>query len=332
MARPLRPALLLALAACSSGGSSATSTTGHAGGSSATTGSGGAVSTGTAGTGGTTGSTSSSAPDPDAPRPSAGCGKAFAGGFRQVQTTVAGAARAYFVAAPDNLPPSVPQKLVFVWHGCYGNVSGVRQFLNVEDAARKAGDQAIFVYPQSGTGGADTNEDCFATDDEQAYFQQVLGEVLGAACVDRNQVFSTGYSSGGIVSEVIAPVEGGLPSGQSACPGKVDALVIHNPKDEQIGWAQAATQTSHSWSDGRGAVPLRFFHDNDGCTAPPFDPADAALGRVDYTCGPSGDGVHPFRVSRWLHDYAAPWATDTPNHWFPPEAPGQIWAFFAATP
>jgi poly(3-hydroxybutyrate) depolymerase len=268
------------------------------------------------------------------------------GGFfqRQTATPVAGKARAYWVAAPDAPAASAPQKLVFVWHGCGGSVANIRQWLNVEDAARQAGDQALFVYAQIETAGdPSAGEGCFDSNDDQAYFQQVLGEVEAAYCVDQKKVFSTGYSSGGIMSDLLGcfhadvvraviPVEGGMPSAQAACPGKVDALVIHSPLDEQIGWDQPATQTSHSWTDGRGAVALGFFLQNDGCTAPPFDPGDTSLGRTDFTCAASADGVHPYRVSRWLHDYQVSWATDTPHHWFPPEAPGEVWKFIAATP
>jgi poly(3-hydroxybutyrate) depolymerase len=347
-----------AIPAC--GGSPASSGSGASSGAGAAAGSGGAGASGPGGAGGSTGgsggattassggatTSSSTTPDPDAPDPSAGCGKAPKPGFYQVSTSqpVKGNNRAYWVAAPDGLDPSKPQKAVFVWHGCGGNVTDIRKWLNVEDAARKAGDQAIFVYAQIGTSSdPSAGEGCFDSDADQLYFVQALSDVEASFCIDRKKVFSTGYSSGGIMSDLIGcfhsdlvravvPVEGGLPSGQPSCPGKVDAFVIHSPLDEQIGWNTGANQTPHSWTDGRGAVPLGFFYKNDGCSAPPFDPSDTTIGRTDFTCATSADGAHPYRVSRWLHDYKVPWATDTLHHWFPPEAPATIWDFLAATP
>lgn len=306
--------------------------------------SGGAGTGGVAPDGGSGGGVPDGGPDPDAPQPSAGCGNTPVTGFYQGTTMVQGKPRAYWVAAPAGLSAAAPVKLVFVWHGCGGSADGIRKSLTVEDAARAAGDDAVFVYPSIGT-SADpaAGEGCFDTDNGQAYFLQVLADVESAYCIDEKKVFSTGYSSGGIVSDILGcfhadvvraviPVEGGLPSGQAQCPGKVDAFVIHSPYDEQIGWNTGATQTSHSWTDGRGEVPLGFYYANDGCTAPALDPNDATIGRTDFTCATSGDGVHPYRVTRWLHDYAVPWSTDTPHHWFPPDAPGKIWDFIAATP
>jgi polyhydroxybutyrate depolymerase len=330
------------------GAASGTGTTGSGaagGGGGSTGGAGGSTGVSAGGSGGSTGTTTGT-PDPNAPKPSAGCGKPATTGFFQASTSmpVKGAARAYWVAAPDGLPDSTPQKVVFVWHGCGGSPADVRKWLNVEDAARKAGDQAVFVYAQIGTSSdPGAGEGCFDGDGDQLYFLQALADVEATFCIDENKVFSTGYSSGGILSELIgcfhsdvvraiAPVEGGLPSGQASCPGKLDAFVIHSPFDEQIGWNTPAMQTPHSWADGRGAVPLGFFYANDGCSAPPFDPGDTTIGQTDFTCATSPDGVHPYRVSRWLHDYKVPWATDTPHHWFPPEAPAAIWQFIAATP
>jgi hypothetical protein len=116
---------------------------------------------------------------------------------------------------------------------------------------------------------------------------------------------------------------------QSQCPGKVDALVIHDPLDEQVGYNAASKQ---GWTDGRGALALQFFYANDGCTAPAFDPNDTTVGRVDFTCAPGPDGVHPWRVSRWIHNYMVTWQASDPHHWFPPETPGEVWKFIAATP
>jgi poly(3-hydroxybutyrate) depolymerase len=272
--------------------------------------------------------------------PSAGCGKTQVVGDMMRRSTANG--RTYYLHVPAGVSSTAQQKLIFVWHGCNTSVSDIRGSygMNLEVPANQAGDKAIFVYPQA-AGAPDAPaqpESCF--DGDLTSFDQMLSDIKNAYCLDTHKVFSTGYSSGGIVSEFlgcqrssvirgIAPVEGGRgASDTSACPGKVDALIIHNPLDEQIGWNAPATY-SGGWKDGRGFIPLQQFYSNDGCYAPALSGSDTAIQKTVFTC------PAPYRVTRILHNsYYAP--SPIGHHVVPhgpspiPDATYEVWNFFNA--
>ncbi len=272
---------------------------------------------------------------PPPPSGTAGCNTPAVTGDLLFRRTSTG--RSYFLHVPAGLTNTTPQKLVFVWHNCNGSVAFMRSQngLNLEQKAAAANDKALFVYPLVGSSSdPNVNEGCFQGAGDLPFFDQLLSEIGQSYCIDTRKVFSTGYSSGGIMSDflgcrrsgavrAIAPVEGGLTSADvGQCPGKVDALVIHNPKDEQIGW-----NTAGIWTDGRGFLPLQSFYNNAGCTSPALSGNDTTIQKTVFSC------PAPYRVWRILHNsYYAP--STIPNHTIPhgpspiPDAPTEIWNFF----
>ena len=70
---------------------------------------------------------------PKSTGPTAGCGKAPVTGDLMHRVTANG--RGYYLHVPAGLTNTTPQKLIFVWHGCYTSVSDIRgQYgMNLED-------------------------------------------------------------------------------------------------------------------------------------------------------------------------------------------------------
>jgi polyhydroxybutyrate depolymerase len=285
---------------------------------------------------------------------SPGCSVApVAGDLLQRTFTAGGASRDAWVHVSSSVAKGVPQKVIFAWHGCNMSVDSYRSAFTIEASIT---DSTIVVYPQITTGASSTGssggETCFDETRDTTYFRAALTDIESAYCIDEHKVFVTGYSSGAIMSDwlgcvasdvvrAIAPAEGALDETQpaSACPGKVDAFIIHSPDDEQIGWDQpdqATTTNPGAYTTGDGYIPFSYFYANDGCTSPALDPHNASIVTTptQYTCALSADGVHARRLWLLLDDYEVPpsYGSNTPHHWWPPTAPDQIWQFFAATP
>lgn len=278
------------------------------------------------------------------------------------------AKRAYYLLLNNANAATKPQIVTFVWHGCGMSVDDIRSTLHLEGPA--TGEDAVFVYPiaQPFTCGGDKDcvdggacnggtcayfpdhtmpenaggvgfKGCFQEARGLGLFEAVVSELAKAYVVDESQVFSTGYSSGGIMSDylgcksttvkAIASIEGNLGAATGACPNAIDAFVIHHPKDMVVPWAT-------------GVAAVTQLAKNDGCTSP--DPASftgTVEPPVDFVCAGGR------RLRFWGHTYYDWWANPNPSyHWFPDnkscgtnagvpcvvgDAASRIWKFFRKT-
>ena len=211
-----------------------------------------APSCGQAGTGGQGGSGDAAA----------GCGKAgAASGLQTGQTiTVAGQTRTYVLSVPTGYTGTTPLALVLVWHGANLNGSLARTLFNLESKSNGA---AIFVYPDGlAAGGWDVS---LGSADFQL-FTALVNSISSNYCIDSNRIFSTGHSTGAIMTNdlgctygdvlrAIAPVAGTPPGtgGRATCTGKVAALIAHGENDPVVSFSQ-------------GQATRDFFLSQNGCT------------------------------------------------------------------
>ena len=209
---------------------------------------------GVMGAGGSTGAGGGTA---DASRDAAtGCGIAGAvtGVLLSQSITVGNLARTYVLSVPKNYNPDTPLALIFGWH-CSGETgAAARQEFSIEPAA--AG-QAIFVYPDGlGAAGA-TGWDWTATGRDVEFFDALVNHLAGTYCIDRNRIFSTGWSDGGIftnalgcfrgnVLRAIAPIAGWPPS-TSNCVGNVGAWIAHASNDPIVDFTSGGIATRDFW-------------------------------------------------------------------------------------
>lgn len=116
---------------------------------------------------------------------SSGCGKAVGTSSGTKSTTVNGKTRQYILQLPANYNASTGYKLIFGYHWRGGTMNDVAPgYYGLRDLARET---AIFVAPQGlDNGWANSGgEDLIFTD-------QILDYITSNACVDKDQIFSTG--------------------------------------------------------------------------------------------------------------------------------------------
>lgn len=189
------------------------------------------------------------------------CGKTgVATGVQTGQSlTVAGQNRSYVLSVPTGYTGSTPLALVFVWHGANLSGSLARQLFNLESKSNGA---AIFVYPDGlAAGGWDTSP---GGADIQL-FTTLMDSLSSDYCIDANRVFSTGHSTGAVMTNAlgcaygnvlraVAPVAGTPPGPAGrACTGKVAALIAHGDNDPLVSFSQ-------------GQASRDFFISQNGCT------------------------------------------------------------------
>jgi polyhydroxybutyrate depolymerase len=177
---------------------------GGAGGK-ASGGAGGNASGGAGGGANTGGSTSSGGSK------SAGCGKTGAktGDFT-LNVTVGSASRSFEVVVSTPYDPSTPVPLAFVFHGLGGDSAGAKSF-GLQDAASKAGNAGIFVFPQGvqqGTNGVGWDISCGGTD--TPFFDAMAKQLEDEYCVATDRLFVTGFSWGGDFANTLACCRGNV--------------------------------------------------------------------------------------------------------------------------
>ena len=259
---------------------------------------------------------------------SPGCGKTGAAtGMQTGQTLSVGSlTRGYVLSVPKTYTPETAWPLIFAWHGMGGNGNLARQYFGLE-AATQGG--AILVYPDglpvndAGSAGWDLT----GTGMDMAFFDALLDFVSDAYCVDRNRVFATGHSYGGMMTNAlgcyrgdvlraIAPVAG-MPvnayGGRATCVGNVGALVIHGENDPTVDYT-------------RGGIGARdYWMGRNGCSTATQAGLDANC--VDYA-GCQADLPVQFCIHNQGHD----WPNGRCDAGSCLAAAGVIWRFFAAFP
>ncbi len=160
--------------------------------------------------------------------------------------TLDGTARGLIVALPADYHPDRPHSLVVAFHGRTNSNAEVRRYFDLE---RHAEEPAIVVYPASLKDARGLNVWADPGDPPDRLrdfrlFDSLLERMADAYCLDMGRVFVVGHSLGGSFANSLACARGsvirGLASvgGGSArtgeCGGPVAAMVLHNPRDEQV--------------------------------------------------------------------------------------------------
>ena len=190
------------------------------------------------------------------PRPSAGCGAAAIERGRQLHRTidVDGVSRAYILDVPDGVAGDTPVPLLFDFHGFGHSAAGVWRVSRFKELAARDG--FITVYPDGlpvkllGRDGSGWEIFAVAGNRDLVFVTRLLDHLESAYCIDRARVFSTGFSNGAFLTNIlgcamadrfaaIAPVGGGRLTIHCTPPRPVPVLIHHGRKDERIAVAQA---------------------------------------------------------------------------------------------
>lgn len=180
-------------------------------------------------------------PGPPAMR-SSGCGApAPATGLRRIRAN--GKDREYLLRLPAGYDPLRPLPLVFIFHGATSD--GAHFEAKRADLGAAMGPHAVLVYPTAlvdpGRGWTTWTRD---REDDAVFFDTLLAEVTGEACVDLDRVFATGFSAGGSFAawlgckrgdrlRAIAPIAGGTGDFRS-CSGSVAVFMGCGSRDDAL--------------------------------------------------------------------------------------------------
>jgi poly(3-hydroxybutyrate) depolymerase len=167
---------------------------------------------------------------------SAGCDIAQTGAnkFMPVQIAIQDQARTYHLRVPANYNPEHAYPLIFLYHGYGGN--GLSGGLNIE---RHANDKAIIASAD----GLDKAWDDSTNENDLLLFDNMLETISTHYCIDRNRIFSYGFSMGGYFTNLLACERGDILRASAAiaswprgnhCKGKVAAWFMHDSDDDAI--------------------------------------------------------------------------------------------------
>jgi polyhydroxybutyrate depolymerase len=168
------------------------------------------------------------------------------------------------LSVPTGYTGTTPLALVLVWHGANLSGSLAQSLFNLESKSNGA---AIFVYPDGLPIGGMTNWDLSSGSADFQFFKDLVTYVTSNYCVDSNRIFSTGHSTGAMMTNdlgcyygdmlrAVAPVSGMPPATggrTTTCVGKVAALIAHGENDTMVPFSQ-------------GQATRDFFVSQNGCS------------------------------------------------------------------
>ncbi|OIQ99974.1 hypothetical protein GALL_179900 [mine drainage metagenome] len=167
---------------------------------------------------------------------SAGCGisQVGTGSFMPMRIQVLNQDRTYHLLVPANYDSHRAYPIIFRWHGSGGN--GMSGGLDIEFAS---GNDAIVVGADGINGRWQTNTDSI----DLLFFDQMLETIESRYCIDRERIFSYGFSVGAFFNNLLtcergeelrasAAVAGGLRG--ASCKGKVASWFLHDQDDNVV--------------------------------------------------------------------------------------------------
>ena len=247
-------------------------------------------------------STPAPAPAPAAATPaapqvpsSAGCGSSakLATGLQSI--TSDNVQRNYWIELPANYDPNKAYPVIIGLHWRDGSAADVYGWSGFFGLKNLYGNNAIFLAPDgldkgwANTGGRDIR-----------FMRAMIGAVQQGVCTDKQRVFATGFSFGGMMSNAIGcemgdvvravvPMAGSLWSGCGSSTGKVAAMFIHAKDDNTV-----------PYSAGQEARDVFLSRNSCSATTKPV----GTNGCVEYQGCDSGKPVI------WC-------GTETGGHWYP---------------
>lgn len=167
---------------------------------------------------------------------SIGCGSAQTGtgSFVTMKMRVLDQDRTYHLRVPNTYDPNRAYPLIFRWHGAGGN--GLRGGLGIE---YKAKNNAIVVSAASLGRYWRINTDSI----DLHLFDSMLETISNQYCIDRNRIFSYGFSVGGTFSNLLTCERGDVLRANAAiasglagsnCKGKVATWLLHDLNDDAV--------------------------------------------------------------------------------------------------
>jgi polyhydroxybutyrate depolymerase len=204
----------------------------------------------------------------DAGSPGSTCtGRPGAAGLSSRSVTVDGLSRTFLVYVPSDLDPNEPVPLVLAHHGFTMSGEIMRTLTDFSEVADAEGFAVAFpdgggFYPwHVGTGVCGAGAFANGTTDDIAFVEAMIDDVDDSQCVNRDEVFVTGFSMGGYFSNhiacerpdlvrAVAPHSGGTYAG-GCNGGPTPVMVVHGTADGLID-ASCGEQARDLWVERNG--------------------------------------------------------------------------------
>jgi polyhydroxybutyrate depolymerase len=254
-------------------------------------------------------SSASAVGHPVPPSPSPGCGRPSKGAGALVAR--AGKLQTPFLLTlPEGYDGTRPVPLAFAFHGRTRSHQSMHD-TDASQLAAELGPKYAIAYVKSIGPGFDWPHE---QRDNLQIFDALYERLLGEYCIDTEQVFALGHSSGGLFSELLSCQRGEQLRGIAAvagamtwpeCPGRAAALLIHGERDAVV-------------SISRGHAARDHFREANACTDDTT--TIGAPGCVAYS------GCEPALPVEWCV-HAEPTYQNT-NHGWPAFASAEIARFF----
>ena len=205
-----------------------------------------------------------------------------------------GESRRYLLWYGEEVDPEVPPAVIFAWHGFGGGPHDAAAMIEVEARWR----DAIVVAPQGldrTLPGFPDAQPGFQTqrgeqdDRDIALFDAIESELAALGCLDEAREYSTGFSNGGFMTNVIACHRGdrlaaAAPGGAGGpfdadCREPVPMFIFHGRRDSTVPY-DFGLESRDIWLATNGcdssAAP------DDGCAAAPGCPDEAPVEFCSY--------------------------------------------------
>ncbi len=260
---------------------------------------------------------------------SSGCGKAPASTSQSKVETKDGRgfSRAYLILVPKDYDPRKTYSLVLVFHGSGGTSEGSLS-LGLQSAPGAA-ESAIFLFPQGvafhfSPAGWDDSDRGYDT----GFFDTMVNDVENAYCINRDEVFVTGFSWGGDFAKLLGCARGDT----------VRAMAVNSAGDEFNDKADFRSYRSLP-CPSRIHPAVRFEHaeDGDGAYAAPQFATTSQLYQFLNQCtggskpAPSSSPQISCRVySGCAQPYIECPFNANIGHALPPNWAQDTWEFFAS--
>lgn len=124
----------------------------------------------------------------------------------EVDLEVDGVPRRYELHVPPAYDGTTPLRLVLNFHGFTSNAAGQREFSQMDGTADSRG--FVVAYPEgldaSWNAGACCGISAMNEVDDVGFVRAVIEDIAERGCIDESQVYATGMSNGGFLSQRLA--------------------------------------------------------------------------------------------------------------------------------
>ncbi|WP_428241371.1 RICIN domain-containing protein [Gynuella sp.] len=243
---------------------------------------------------------------------SAGCGGTTSLTSGRHSMDVNGQKREYILDIPSNYDSNKPYRLVFGWHWLGGSAGNVANgaYYGLKDLSNGS---AIFVAPDRYVSPNGENDNGWPNTNgrDMNFLRAMLDQFENELCVDKNRIFSVGWSYGGMMSfavghemagvfRAIAPMSGALWTPYSDSGKPMAAWIAHGIYDGVVGY-----------DNGVAAKDSYVAANHCSNTTLPVEPSPC----VEYQGCDAG--------------YPVVWCPWSGGHLTPPFHSSAIWTFFS---